>query len=56
MEHNPVYYAFLKYHKFSQIVTTIQAVFAQIFANPKSPKILKLHFDVFDEFLAENLI
>ena len=33
---------------------TVSSNFAQFLANPKSPKFLKLQFDVFDDFLAEN--
>ena len=47
IEHNPVYYSVFKYHKFTQIVPTKSAVFAQFFANPKSQKFLKLNFHVF---------
>ena len=47
IEHNPVYYTVFKYHKFTQIVPTKSAVFAQFFANPKSQKFLKLNFHVF---------
>jgi len=56
MEHNPVYLAFFKYHNFTQIAPTKLSIFSQFVANPKSPKFLKLHFDVLDDFFAVNLI
>ena len=43
----------------SQIYTnsaTLSSTFSQFWANPKSPKFLKLHFDVFGDFLNENFI
>ena len=56
MEHNPVYWAFFKYHKFTQIMPTTPSNFAQFLTILKSPKFLKLDFDVFVDFLAENII
>ena len=56
MEHNPVLVGISKYVKFTQIAPTISFACIQFWTNPKSPKFLKLNFDVFDDFFAENLI
>ena len=39
-------------HKFPNFIVN----FSHVWVNPKSPKFLKLHFDVFDDFFHDNSI